>query len=369
MSLEYNLQLFADGPGGEKTEQPTQKKRSDARKEGTVAKSKEINNAFSLFALFLMLKFGLDWLGGGMVNMFSFCYEGIPQLIKNYEGYVNSNDIQVLLRKVFLEFLILVGPVFVIAFLVAFICDVAQVKWKPTSKPLQPKLSKLDPLKGFKKIFSANSLVELLKAVLKIVLILVVVYNYLKKNAVGLFTIYDQGLWGGISLVGSLVTGMGLRISVAYLIIAFSDYAYQRWKTTKDLKMTKQEVKEEYKEQEGDPQIKGKIRQKMREASQRRMMQNLPKADVVITNPTHYAVALMYDAEKYAAPVVIAKGENYLAQKIKEVARANSIEIVENKPLARMLYHNVEIGEIVPPELYQDVAEVLAFVYHLKGKV
>jgi len=369
LSLKYNLQLFAEGSGGEKTEQPTAKKRQDARKEGQVAKSKEIENAFSLLTLFLLLKFGISWFGSRMVSLFSYCYEEIPIYIKNYDGYVNSNDILSMLFKVIVQLLILVGPVFVIAFIVSFTCDVAQVKWQPTSKPLQPKLSKLDPLKGFKKIFSANSLVELLKSILKIGIIVLVAYNYLKNNAISIYMMYDQGLWGGVAAAGTLVINMGLRIAIAYLIIAFSDYAYQRFKTTKDLKMTKQEVKEEYKEQEGDPQIKGKIRQKMREVSQRRMMQNLPKADVVITNPTHYAVALMYDAEKYAAPIVIAKGEDYLARKIKEVAKENSIEIVENKPLARMLYHNVEVGEAVPQELYQEVAEVLAFVYHLKGKI
>ena len=162
---------------------------------------------------------------------------------------------------------------------------------------------------------------------------------------------------------------MGIRVSVIYLLIGLSDYAYQKYKFSEDMKMTKQEVKDEYKDQEGDPQIKGKQKQRMREASQRRMMQKLPEADVVITNPTHYAVAIKYDPDEYEAPVVLAKGEDYLAQKIKDAAKEHHIEIVENKPLARMLYANVEVGELVPPELYQAVAEVLAFVYHLQGKV
>ena len=154
-----------------------------------------------------------------------------------------------------------------------------------------------------------------------------------------------------------------------YMVIAILDLVYQKRKFKKDQMMTKQEIKDEYKQSEGDPQIKGKIRQKMREASQRRMMQDIPKADVVITNPTHYAVAVRYDSEQEAAPVVLAKGEDYLAQKIKEVAKENKVEIVENKPLARMLYHNVDIGEQIPPELYQAVAEVLAMVYHMQGKI
>ncbi len=154
-----------------------------------------------------------------------------------------------------------------------------------------------------------------------------------------------------------------------YMLIALADFIYQKVKFKNDMKMTKQEIKEEFKQQEGDPQIKGKIRQKMREASMRRMMQELPQADVVITNPTHYAVAIKYEPEVADAPVVIAKGEDHLAARIKEVAKENKIEIVENKPLARMLYANVEVGEAVPPELYQAVAEVLAFVYHLQGKI
>ena len=153
------------------------------------------------------------------------------------------------------------------------------------------------------------------------------------------------------------------------MLIAFADFAYQKFKFKNDMKMSKQEVKEEFKQQEGDPAVKGKIRQKMMEVSRRRMMQALPQADVVITNPTHYAVAIKYAPEVADAPVVIAKGEDYLAARIKEIARENKIEIVENKPLARMLYANVDVGQAVPPELYQAVAEVLAFVYHLQGKV
>ena len=172
-----------------------------------------------------------------------------------------------------------------------------------------------------------------------------------------------------MQLTAELVTDLGIRISAVYMIIALADFIYQRVKFKDDMKMTKQEIKEEYKQQEGDPQIKGKIRQRMNEASRRRMMQELPKADVVITNPTHYAVAIKYDPEVADAPIVVAKGEDYLAARIKEIARENKIEIVENKPLARMLYANVDIGQAVPPELYQAVAEVLAFVYHMQGKI
>ena len=172
-----------------------------------------------------------------------------------------------------------------------------------------------------------------------------------------------------LQLAAEAVTDLGIRIAALYMLIAFGDFAYQKSKFKNDMKMSKQEIKEEFKQQEGDPQVKGKIRQKMREVSMRRMMQDLPQADVVITNPTHYAVAIKYDPKVADAPLVIAKGEDYLAARIKEVARENHVEIVENKPLARMLYANVEIGEAVPPELYQAVAEVLAFVYQLQGRI
>lgn len=369
MSLEYNLQFFAEGPGGEKTEAPTEKKKQDARDEGQVAKSKEIESAFALFALFLILKVGVGQIGTSMVGMFMFCYEDIPEYLKNYDSYVNFASLMSLVNRVLIELLLVLAPIFAIAFVVSFACDVAQVRWHPTMKPLAPKGSKLDPLKGFKKIFSKDSIIELVKSLAKLSIIILVAFNYIRKNANGVMLLYDMSLWSAVAAIGTLVINLGLRIAMAYLIIAFSDFAYQRWKHNNDLKMTKQEIKEEYKEQEGDPQIKGKVRQKMREASQRRMMQNLPKADVVITNPTHFAVAIAYDAEHYDAPVVLAKGADYLAQRIKQVAKENDVEIVENKPLARMLYANVEVGEMVPPELYQAVAEVLAFVYHLKGKV
>jgi len=232
-----------------------------------------------------------------------------------------------------------------------------------------PKFSKMDPIAGFKRIFSVNSLVELIKSIAKIGLIVYICYNYLEDKWELLFLLYDMPLLQALQLAADVVTDMGIRVAAVYMIIAAADFIYQKVKFAMDMRMTKQEIKDEYKQQEGDPQIKGRIRQRMREASQRRMMQDLPRADVVITNPTHYAVAIQYDPEIADAPIVLAKGEDYLAARIKEIAKENKIEIVENKPLARMLYANVDVGQAVPPELYQAVAEVLAFVYHLQGKV
>lgn len=370
LQLQYNLQFFAkDGPGGEKTEEPTTKKLEDARKEGQVAKSKEIANAFGMLALFLVLQLYLGTMGTRFIEGFPAVYNQIPDIIKMYNGELPVAAILTMIRMMMFRLLLIIIPILLVAVAVAVICDIVQVKWKPTSKPLKPKFSKLNPLKGFQRIFSANSLVELLKSALKLIVIGYVVYSYLQGRLSQIFLLYDISLNQAIGLIGEIVIDLGIRISAVYMIIAFLDFIYQKWKFKEDMKMTKQEVKDEYKNQEGDPQVKSKQKQRMREASMRRMMQQLPEADVVITNPTHYAVAIKYDPDKYDAPYVLAKGENYLAQRIKDVAKENDIEIVENKPLARMLYANVEIGELVPPELYQAVAEVLAFVYHLKGKV
>lgn len=370
MILEYNLQFFAkDGPGGEKTEEPTAKKLEDARKEGQVAKSKEITNAFELLTSFSLLYIWIRYMGTYFVGNIYDIYSQIPEYIKMYDGYIQEKTISALFIQSMERVLLIMAPFLLAGFVVALVTNVVQVKWKPTTKPLQPKFSKLNPVSGFKRLFSLNSLVELVKSILKIGLVAYVVYSYLKKNMPPLYQFYGLSLNQGIMQVGMLVVNLGIRISLFYMIIAFLDYIYQKVKFKNDMKMTKQEVKDEYKNQEGDPQIKSRQRQRMMEASRRRMMQQLPQADVVITNPTHYAVAIKYDQEIYDAPYVVAKGADYLAQKIKDVAKENHIEIVENKPLARMLYANVDVGGVVPPELYQAVAEVLAFVYHLQGKV
>lgn len=368
--IRYNLQFFAkEGMGGEKTEPATQKKLDDARKEGQVAKSREIANGLGLLALFVLLKIWVGYMGVQMMEIFPRIYDRIPAMADYWNGYMPETDTKAVFVLMMKEILLIIAPILIVGFLVAFISDVIQVGWKPTAKPLQPKFSKLNPLQGFKKIFSGNAVVELIKSLAKIGLILLICYSYLKDKWILLLNLYDMSLMQGVALAAETVTDLGIRIAAVYMIIALADFIYQKVKFSNDMKMTKQEIKEEYKQQEGDPQIKGQIRQRMREASRRRMMQNLPQADVVITNPTHYAVAIKYDPEVADAPVVIAKGEDYMAARIKEVARENKIEIVENKPLARMLYANVDIGQAVPPELYQAVAEVLAFVYHLQGKI
>ena len=366
--LHYNLQWFAkDGEGGEKTEPATAKKLKDARDEGKVAKSRELNSAFDLIVLFLCLKIFVSFVGEKFIDIFSYIYENMPDFVKINEGGLSVQAVAGLIASVTLKSLLIMLPFMAFGFVVTLLVSIVQVGWKVSTKPMKPELSKLNPSNGFKRIFSKDSLFELVKSILKIVIIIYIAYTSIKDNANDLFALYDLGLNQAVALVGTLIINTGIKISIVYLVIGLADFIYQKHKFNEDMKMTKQEVKDEYKNTEGDPQIKGRQRRKMQEVSQKRMMQDVPKADVVITNPTHFAVALKYEAEVSSAPVVLAKGEDYLAQKIKEVARENKIEIVENKPLARMLYHNVDVGAEIPPELYQAVAEVLAAVYKAKN--
>ncbi len=365
--LEYNLQWFAkDGEGGEKTEPATAKKLRDARNEGQVSKSQELNHALSLVALFVIMKVSISFIGERLMGSFALIYNKIPELIDESAGGMSVFVASTLIRNVMVTILISMAPFLAAGFVIAVLSNILQIKWKVTTKPMKPKFSKINPLSGFKRIFSKDSLFELLKSIVKIIVIIYVAYTSIKDHQNELFLLYDIPLLQVVLLVGTIVIDTGLKIALVYIFIGLIDFVYQKHKFKEDMKMTKQEVKDEYKNTEGNPEIKGRQRSKMREASQRRMMQSLPSADVVITNPTHYAVAIKYDAQKYSAPVVVAKGENFLAQKIKEVAKEHRIEIVENKPLARMLYANVDVGQEVPPELYQAVAEVLAFVYSLK---
>ncbi len=364
--LEYNLQFFANqGEGGEKTEDATPKKLEDARKEGQVAKSQDVAVAVLLLVLFACLKvFGI-FMRDHSIGIFKICYGSIGDYVNDFTKLRAMNIMAVGGREIFL----IGGPILALALLAAVVVNVAQVKWRPTMKPLQPKLSKISPISGFKRLFSKDKIFELLKSVAKLGVLFYVVYTSLRDEWGLVINIYQLDLLPALALIINTVIDVGFKITVVFMILAFADYIYQRRKFKNDMKMTKQEVKDEYKNTEGNPQIKSRIRSKMQEASRRRMMQSVPEADVVITNPTHLAVAIKYDKALGEAPVVLAKGADYLAGKIKDTARENKVEIVENKPLARMLYYNVEIGDQIPPELYQMVAEVLAYVYSVQGKI
>ena len=362
--ISYHLQFFAEG--AEKTEQPTAKKLSDARKEGQVARSKELTTSAELVALFLTLKIFVGYMINKFIETFRSSYQNID-LYSN--GEFTMNIAEGILRNSILRIIIICLPIYMIAVTVSFVIVLVQVKWKPSGKPLRPKFNKLNPISGFKKIFSKDKAFTLLIETVKILLIGYIAYDTLRKEWGTLLILYDISLFQAVALVGNLVINLGIKISIIFLCVGFADFIYQKFKFKKDMRMTKQEVKDEFKQTEGDPQIKRRIRSKMMEVSQRRMMQQLPEADVVITNPTHLAAAIKYDREETGAPILLAKGADHLAMKIKEVANEHQIEIVENKPLARMLYYNVEIGDEIPAELYQMTAEVLAYVYKLKGKL
>ena len=362
--LHYNLQWFAaDGEGGEKTEPATDKKLRDARDEGKVAKSKELTAAFDLIVLFLVLKVFMSFVGEKLLGFFSYIYNRMPDFLNETQKDMSSVTVRNFMNDIILQFLLTCLPFFIIGVVVTILVSIVQVGWKVTTKPMAPKLDKFNPINGFKRIFSKDAIFELIKSVLKIGVILYMAYSSIKSHQNDIFILYELPLKRAVALVGDIIINTGLKISIVYLIVGIVDYIYNKHKFNEDMKMTKQEVKDEFKNTEGDPAIKGQQRKRMQEASQRRMMQDVPKADVVITNPTHFAVAIKYDADTNQAPVVTAKGQDYVAMKIKEIARDNNIRIVENKPLARMLFHNVELGAEIPPELYQSVAEILAMIY------
>ncbi len=364
--LPYNLQWFANDEGGEKTEPATQKKLEDARKEGKVAKSKELTAAFDLIVLFLVLKFFVGYVGNGLLEIFSFVYGNMDDFVKVNRSYLSAQAVSGFLMNMILKWMMIVLPFFIFGIAITLLLSIFQVGWKVSAKPLEPKLSKFNPINGFKRIFSKDSIFNLFMSIVKIALIGIVAYNSLKDKENELFILYDMPLNQAIGLIGDIIIDTGLMISIVYLLVGIADFIYQRIKFRDEMKMSKQEVKDEYKNTEGDPQVKGQQKRRMQEASRRRMMQDVPKADVVITNPTHIAVALKYDPDVSPAPYLLAKGEEYVAQRIKEVAKENGIEIVENKPLARMIYANVDIGAEIPPELYHAVAEVLAMLYNAK---
>ena len=362
--LHYNLQWFAaDGEGGEKTEPATDKKLRDARDEGKVAKSKELTAAFDPIVLFLVLKVFMSFVGEKLLGFFSYIYNRMPDFLNETQKDMSSVTVRNFMNDIILQFLLTCLPFFIFGVVVTILVSIVQVGWKVTTKPMAPKLDKFNPINGFKRIFSKDAIFELIKSVLKIGVILYMAYSSIKSHQNDIFILYELPLKRAVALVGDIIINTGLKISIVYLIVGIVDYIYNKHKFNEDMKMTKQEVKDEFKNTEGDPAIKGQQRKRMQEASQRRMMQDVPKADVVITNPTHFAVAIKYDADTNQAPVVTAKGQDYVAMKIKEIARDNNIRIVENKPLARMLFHNVELGAEIPPELYQSVAEILAMIY------
>ena len=365
MKIPYDLQFFAkEGPGGEKTEQPTAKKLKEARDDGKVVKSQELSSAFMLILLFVLLKIVMTIFAGNLMNLFPLFYNRIPDITSDGAKYLSSAAMMDVVNNLGLRILIIGAPFLLGSFIAALLINIIQIKGiKFTTKPMKPSLNKINPANGIKRIFSKDSLFRLLLSIAKIGLIALIAYICIVNNLDTFYTLPDIEVEQAVIYIGNFIIDTGLMISLVFIALGVIDFIYQKRKFNEDMKMTKQEVKDEYKNTEGNPEIKGRQRQRMREASQRRMMQDLPQADVIITNPTHIAVALKYDEGSGMAPVVIAKGEDYLAQRIKEIGEENKIAIVENKPLARMLYANVDIGQEIPPELYEAVAEILAAIF------
>ena len=368
MSLKYdedfikiNLNFFDD----EKTEKPTPKKRNDARSKGQVANSQELNTAFLFLTSFYSLKIFGSFMFTTLLSVFT--YSNL--FIENPDDIFTVSFMSMYLPYLFMQVLIIAAPLMFFCMLTGVLINVYQVGWHPTTKPLKWNFKKLNPISGFKKFFSIKIFVDLIKAMLKFSVIAFVIFKVSKDQIFFIPVLMSMTMQQALLSIFNTVVQIGLTVGFLFLFIGIGDLIYARYKQTKDLKMSKHDIKEENKQSEGDPLIKQKIRQKMFEISMRRMMQDVPSADVIITNPTHYAVALKYDRNRPQAPIVIAKGVDFMAKRIKEAGFEHEVEIVENKKLARALYASVEVGQEIPEELYQSVAEILAFVYKLKNKL
>ena len=356
--MTFDLQFFSQ----ERTEPATPRKRRKEREEGRVAKSQDLGAAavilVGLFALLVFGRFLFSWI-------ISFTTDSIAFLggsTIREEGWFS-----VIQKETVYALLVPWLPIGLAAAVGALIVTVSQVGFFLTTKPLVPKMDRMNPVSGLKKVLSLRSLVEMVKGLLKAALFALVIYFSLRKDTPELVQAIRFPLEAGVSQLLWKLLGLSFRLAFLLLVIAVFDYVYQKWEFDRSIKMSKQELKEEYKQMEGDPQIKSKIRQKQRELARSRMMSSVPKADVVITNPTHLAVALEYDREIMEAPVLVAKGSDFLARKIRELAEEHGVPVIENKPLARAIYESMEIGEEIPEHLYKAMAEVLAFIYKLKG--
>lgn len=362
MSQQFRLQLDLQWFAGEKTESATPKKRQEARKKGQVAKSMDLPAAFILlFSFMSFLMFG-SYMKEKLMNMFRSILE------KDLVMDVTMGNVQVLFANLVKQGLLILAPIFAIVIVIAILGNYGQIGFMFIGDPLMMKFSKINPIAGFKRIFSMRTVIEFLKSVVKMSIIGFVVYTTLMAEKDKMFGLGHAPVENTFTYIASVTLKLGIKIGAVLIVLAVFDFIYQKYEFEKSIRMSKQDIKDEYKKSEGDPHIKGKIRAKQRQMAMQRMMQEVPKADVIITNPTHFAVALKYDAKNMQAPTVIAKGTDYMALKIREIAKQNGVMTMENKPLARAIYAQVEIGEAIPAELFQAVAEVLAYVYKVKGR-
>lgn len=354
---------MAENSSGEKTEEATQKRKTDERKKGNVFLSQEVITIATTLASFVVLKVLSSTIMGQMqTSLRDFIYAGATT------EQVTLNQVNYIFLRGFLIFAICTLPVALACALAAAVLTLAQTKFLFSAKGFAFKANRMSPINGIKNVFSLRGVMELIKSILKILLLGIVVWNVLKGWTNKLPQLMNVQVGQALGSLCDTVFNMVLQVTLVFAGLAVFDYFYQWWDYNKKLRMTKQEVKEEYKETEGDPQIKGAIRDKQQAFSRRRMMQNVPNADVVIRNPTHVAVAIQYDAKRFNAPVVVAKGLDSLALRIVAIAEQNGVYITENVPLARGLYAAVDLDQEIPEKYYKAVAEVLAFVYQLKKK-
>ncbi|PKM64498.1 MAG: flagellar biosynthesis protein FlhB [Firmicutes bacterium HGW-Firmicutes-20] len=349
--------------GSEKTEKATPKKRKDERKKGNTFQSKDVVSVVLLFVAFFVLNLLVPFIYQQLKNL----YIAQTKKILNWDT-LTVDSLNQLFREGAIVFFVSVLPVAVIIMMVAIIMSGVQTGFLVTGDALKPKFNRINPMSGIKRMISLRSLVELLKSLAKVVLIIWIIYavilSIIPMTPDMLVTKIDKNMM----FISSQTMSMVQTVCMIFAVVAILDYAYQRYDYEKKLKMTKQEVKDEYKQTEGNPEIKGKIRQKQREMSMSRMMQMVPQADVIVRNPTHYAVALKYDVDHDVAPLVLAKGKDHIALRIVKVGAENKVLVKENKVLARALYESVEINDYIPAELYKAVAELMAWVYSTKKK-
>ncbi len=345
----------------EKTEPATPKRREDLKREGRVAKSAELTTASVLLVgTIIMYMLGRQFVAQVAAVMKEF-------LSLSHGSELNRGDIGALVFYVALRFAMIVGPLLLVIMIAGVTTNLLQTGFIFTLKPIRPKAGKFNPLNGIKKLgFSQRSLMELGKSISKMVLVGLFGYFTVENLLTNSVRLTDSSPSEIFSYMGNSAFTVAIKVASVFVVLAVIDYYFQRRKFEQEIKMTKQEVKEELKQQEGDPAIKGRIRREMVKRHRRRMMQAVPKATVVVTNPTHYAIAIKYEAKEMAAPKVVAKGKDLIAQKIKEVAIANNVPIVEDKPLAQLLYKTVEIDEQIPPDLFKAVAQILAYIYQMK---
>ncbi|HEY3278629.1 MAG TPA: flagellar biosynthesis protein FlhB [Syntrophorhabdaceae bacterium] len=345
----------------EKTEQPTDKRLEESRKKGQVAQSKELPMCFMILFSSVFLYFSVS--------------KGFEQMFKVYVTYVRNIDLDVNVGNVYgilafgaYEWFVIVAPFFALLILVAVAGTVVQTRFMWSFEAIGFKIEKLNPLTGIKNLLSKKGAVELLKSLIKICLLTYIAYTLLMKELPELLSLPHKETRVIIEYLGRTCYSLSLKVGLFFLFLAGTDFLYQKWQHKKDLMMTFQEVKEEGKERDGNPQVKGRIRSLQREMARRRMMDDVKTADVIVTNPTTFAVALKYQPGAMPAPTIVGKGAGFVAEKIKEMARKNRIPIVENKPLARGLYYSVKVGDFVPENFYMIVAELLAQVYKQKRR-